>query len=269
MYKTIIEGNKIYYYLDYGSQHKSVLLFLHGYADSALMFSKLALSLSHKYRVVCLDFPMIHEPTTIQSLRSLADYVNGFVEALDLENFVLVGFSLGGSVAIELVGQKDLKVDKLYLLNSVPQFLPSKTLRIIYRFLKPVLKTKAACYLYSRLNTNMVLRSVFRGPTIKQTVLARMREYPVSVFGTLFNIIDADLTQKFKSISIPKTVVLFKDDTVVPWERYKRHLEEFRASLVVFDKGWHAARREYWENIKSLWLGSYQKGEFVREKLEL
>lgn len=233
------------------------------------MFSKLASSLSRKYRVICLDFPMIHEPTTIQSLSSLAEYVGEFIEALDLDNFVLIGFSLGGMVAIELVNREDFKIERLYLLNSVPQFLPSKTLRIVYHFLKPILKTKTVCYLYSRLNTNMVLRNIFQGPKIKQIVLTRMKDDSFSIFGTLFNMLDVDLTKKFRSISIPKTVVLFKDDTIVPWERYKKHLEEFKTNLVVFDRGWHAARKEYWENIKSLWLSSYQKSDFVVEKLEL
>lgn len=269
MYKTQTVGNNSFYYLEYGTPEKETLLFLHGYADSALMFAKLGQSLSHKYHVLCLDFPMIHEPDKVQSIQSLANFAKEFIESQGLEDFSLIGFSLGGSVSIELISLNKIKIKNLYLLNSVPQFLPTRFMRDFYKTVKPIITTKFGSILYSRFNTNSFLREIFHAPPITNTVISRMRDYPISIYGTLFDILDLDLTEKFNSIKVPKTVVLFKDDTIVPWKRYRDYIEKLEANLVVFDKGWHAAKKQYWNNVKSLWLKSYTGENFVEEKVEI
>lgn len=252
MYKEIDLGDKKFHYLEFGRDKRDIVLCLHGYADSAGIFSELGKCLNAKYRVLALDFPMIHGPEMIQDIESLTSHVAGFVEALGLRKFTLVGFSLGGLVAVNYAYRDIHRVKELYLLSSSPKLLTSGFESTLYKTFKPLLLSKASCLLHSVLSTNERIRALLKSPPISESVIMRMREYPVSIFGTLANFLNLSLIEEFNSLLIPKTVVLFKDDKILRWERYQHLVKSLDCNLVVFDKGGHAHESAYWENIKDL-----------------
>lgn len=251
MYKRIKAENYNFHYLEFGKNRQKTVLCLHGYADSAVMFSNLGKLLEPKYHLLALDFPMSYESEKIQSIKSLSNYVSRFVKTLGLRQFVLVGFSLGGLVAIDYTHCQTHKVEKLYLLSSSPQLLTAKFELTLCGKFKPILTSKPFCLIYSLLNRNKYIRALFKAPPLPENTIRRMKEFSFSIFGTLFNILDVYLVKKFNSLTVPKTIIFFKDDEILRWKRYKKLIMSLDCHLAISDKGGHASKEDYWEDIQS------------------
>lgn len=245
-----------FHYYEYGAKNTKTLLFLPGYADSGLMYQKLGISLSKEYRVIALDFPMIHDPEKIYDLVGLTEFVDDFVKTIKLDDFTITGFSSCGLVAISYTYNHPQKVNELILLNSVPRFILSKTNRRIYEFIKPFILLRPVLFIYSRINTNKTFRKIMKLPHISKYTRERMRNYYYSATGTAVNLVGESVFARFKKINAPKKIIFFKDDTIIPWERYQHFVEKLDCEVIVFSEGLHADKRVYWEKLKSLWLKS-------------
>ena len=243
-----------FHYYEYGAGNLKTLLFLPGYADSGLMYQKLGRSLSKNYRVIALDFPMIHDPEKIYDLTTLTDFVESFVKELGLDNFTIVGFSSCGHVAVNYAYNNPGKLKELILLNSVPRFILSKINRRIYKILTPFFLLRPALFIYSRFNTTKIIRKILKLPHISSFTIDRMKSYYFSVFGTAVNLIGESILVRFKKVKVPKKIIFFKDDTIIPWARYQHFVEKLDCEVVVFSEGLHADKKIYWEKLKSLWL---------------
>lgn len=252
MNKQIKIKDNCFHYLEFGKNKKEVILCLHGYADSAAIFNELGRALKNRYRVLALDFPMIHLSEKIQSMRSLTHYVSQFICTLRLPKITLVGFSLGGLVAINYAYYNPHQIKKLFLLNSVSQLITAELKLALFKKVKPMLTSKKFCWLYSSFAANQCIRRLLKKPYISTETIWRMKKCKTSIFGTAFNMFDSFLTDKFNSLSIPKTVVFFRDDEILKWKKYKNFIRSLDCDLVIFDKGGHASKKEYWRNIESL-----------------
>jgi pimeloyl-ACP methyl ester carboxylesterase len=257
MYKEILNReDENFYYYEWGAGNSKTLLFLPGYADSALMYEKLARSLEKSYRVIALDLPMIHKMDKIYNLAQLTDYVESFVHEIGLKEFTLAGFSSCGVIAINYAYRNPDKVKELILLNSSPRFILSKVNRKVYQFLTPLFSLRPILFLYSRLNTANWFRKLFKSPHISNFTKDNMRKYYYSVFGTAFKLIGESVLVRFKNTKTKKKIIFFKDDTIVPWHRYQKFVEKLDCEVVIFSEGLHADKRIYWEKLKTLWLKS-------------
>ena len=243
-----------FHYYEYGAGNVKTLIFLPGYADSGLMYKKLGRSLEKSYRVIALDFPMIHDPEKIYDLGTLTDFVERFAKELRLENFTLAGFSSCGVVAINYAYNHPHKINELILLNSVPRFILSKVNRSIYNFFKPLFLLRPVLFAYSRFNTTRIIRKILKLPHISSFTINRMRNYYYSVFGTAVHLVGESVLIRFKKAKVPKKIIFFKDDTIIRWARYQHFVEKLDCEVVVFSEGLHADKRIYWEKLKSLWL---------------
>ena len=249
-----MKQKELFHYYEYGAGNSKILLFLPGYADSGLMYQRLGRSLSKSYRVIALDFPIIHDPEKIYDLGTLTDFVERFVNTLKLENFTLAGFSSCGLVAISYAYNHQDKVKELILLNSVPRFILSRTRRKVYQFFKPFMLLRPVLFIYSRINTSQKFRKFMKLPYISSYTRERMRTYYYSATGTAINLIGESVFVRFKKIKASKKIIFFKDDTIIPWERYQHFVEKLDCEVIVFSEGLHADRKIYWEKLKSLWL---------------
>lgn len=105
-----INGQRIAYYESRGKGQP--ILFVHGNSISGLSFERqFKSSLGKGYRLVALDLPghgrsaPAKEPKFTCTLPAYADIVHEFVQSLDLGNAVLVGWSLGGHILLEVSGR--------------------------------------------------------------------------------------------------------------------------------------------------------------------
>ncbi|HEY7543761.1 MAG TPA: alpha/beta fold hydrolase [Blastocatellia bacterium] len=104
-----------------GKDHPAILL-LHGSPGSKYDFHSLAPALAKKYRVITLDLPGFgHSTTDVSdySIRAHADYALQLMDALRIERAHLLGFSMGGGVALNIINKSPDRVLSLTLLSAI------------------------------------------------------------------------------------------------------------------------------------------------------
>jgi pimeloyl-ACP methyl ester carboxylesterase len=97
------------------------LLLLHGFCESGEMWHYLADSLSTQYRVICPDLPGFGNSALthpIQSLEEVAEQLEGWMQAKQIQNPIVMGHSLGGYVALALLERMGNRIKAIGLLHS-------------------------------------------------------------------------------------------------------------------------------------------------------
>ncbi len=114
------------YYEDHGSGSPVVLI--HGYPLSGTSWEKqTAALLAAGYRVITYDrrgFGRSSQPTSGYNYDTFAEDLRQLLTHLDLRDFALVGFSMGGGEVARYIGKHGTKgVSKAVFISSVPPFL--------------------------------------------------------------------------------------------------------------------------------------------------
>ncbi|MBS1266851.1 MAG: 2-succinyl-6-hydroxy-2,4-cyclohexadiene-1-carboxylate synthase [Candidatus Woesearchaeota archaeon] len=182
----------------------------------------------------------------LHDMDSLVEHVHSFVEKKKLDNFDLAGFSLGGIVAVKYTHLYGEKVKNLFVLNSSPRLVRKNMQRFIKIF-NPIITSALFCNLFRYFNTNNLIRKIFG--IHKLSNQNATKKFPRAIYGTMFNVLSISLVDEFNSLKIPKTIALFKDDTVLRFKNQKDLVPSLNSNVIVFDKGGHMTRPEYLENI--------------------
>jgi non-heme chloroperoxidase len=119
-------GNIDLYYEDHGSGQPVVLI--HGYPLNGASWEKqLSALLSAGYRVITYDrrgFGKSSQPTTGYNYDAFAEDLHKLITHLDLRDFSLVGFSMGGGEVARYFGKYGSKgVSKAVIISGVPPYL--------------------------------------------------------------------------------------------------------------------------------------------------
>ena len=114
-----------FHYLDWGTAEKPTILFLHGGLQQGHSWDFVALSLCQDYHVLALDARGHGDsqwaPGGDYSLDAHLNDLDGFVEALGLEPFILVGHSMGGRNGYVFAARNPDKVKALVIVDTGPQ----------------------------------------------------------------------------------------------------------------------------------------------------
>ncbi len=103
------------------------LVLVHGVTENALTFFDLQASLAHAMTVHAIDLPghgLTDFPARTLDLGEMARWVDGYMEAARVERAVVVGWSMGGGVALELAIQRPGRVGALVLLGTIGAAMP-------------------------------------------------------------------------------------------------------------------------------------------------
>ena len=99
----------------------SAVVLLHGLGDSAETWARMMPRLALGRRVIAPDlagFGRTPAPREGMRLSVLVRYLAGFLDAVGVEEAILVGNSLGGAVAIRYAADNPGRVERLFLLDS-------------------------------------------------------------------------------------------------------------------------------------------------------
>jgi pimeloyl-ACP methyl ester carboxylesterase len=162
--KQIIINNIAVSYLDEGSG--SVLLFLHGWLDSKETFVDLVDQLKTQYRCIALDLPNFGSSQSSElviTLDSFANFLQLFISKMNINNYALVGHSMGGQIAIYATGHNIIEPRKLILIASAGVRNNKKLLKnslknaskLIRHFIPKNMKNKIYKSIGSDYNTNL------------------------------------------------------------------------------------------------------------------
>lgn len=101
------------------------LLLLHGWCFSSLVFAEALTAFSADYRVLAPDLPGhgASDPATDYGFAALAADLREWLAALSLDRIRLLGWSMGGQVALELAAAlPPEQVERLLLVAATPRF---------------------------------------------------------------------------------------------------------------------------------------------------
>ncbi|MDJ0747926.1 MAG: alpha/beta hydrolase [Woeseiaceae bacterium] len=130
-YRTIVVGDETWHYLEGGPNDADVVLLIHGFGGDKDNWTRFSKSLTGAYRVIAPDLPGFGEsarhPDWDYSLPPQRERVNGFVAALGLEEFHLIGHSMGGHLAALYTHKYPEQVLSLALFNNAGVDVPDES----------------------------------------------------------------------------------------------------------------------------------------------
>lgn len=103
-------------YIDEGQG--STIILLHGLFGALSNWDGVVRKFSQKYRVIIPMLPIYDLPVREAGLGKLIEYLEAFIEKKKLDNFDLMGNSLGGHLALMYVMKHPAKVNRLILTGS-------------------------------------------------------------------------------------------------------------------------------------------------------
>jgi len=109
-----------------GIQNKEVIVLVHGYGGSGLLFHRTLKELSAKYKVYCLDLlgmglssrPEFKIKDTLETIEYFVESIEKWREAVGLEYFNLAGHSFGGYMSAQYTLKYTERVKQLFLISS-------------------------------------------------------------------------------------------------------------------------------------------------------
>lgn len=118
--QLVLKNGEVIHYLEQGAGEKTLLL-IHGNFSSSLFYSPLLERLPKNLTVITPDLRGYGDSTyyrRIHSLKEFAEDLKLFLDVKNIDKVTVVGWSLGGGVALELAAAYPKMVEKLVLINS-------------------------------------------------------------------------------------------------------------------------------------------------------
>ena len=208
--EVVIDGLKICY-TDSGSGIP--VLLLHGWGSSSDVYKGIVSALSDRCRTVCMNFPGCGGSDTMEKPWNLQDYcdlVIKFINAVGLDNPILIGHSHGGRVTLNLAATGQLNPPKIVLLDAAG-LIPKKSLKQ---------KIRARSF--------KIIKGVLTLPVIKnhsEGLLERARRHygsadynaaPEVLRKTLVSLVNTDLSEILPNIKCPSLLIWGENDTATP-----------------------------------------------------
>jgi pimeloyl-ACP methyl ester carboxylesterase len=120
--RFIDAGGLRLHYLDYGTPGRPPMVCLHGGGAHAHWFDPVAAGFAADYHVMALDQrghgDSAWTDATAYDYEHFASDLSDIVEALDLREFVLIGHSMGGNIALIYAAAHPERLDRLVVVDS-------------------------------------------------------------------------------------------------------------------------------------------------------
>ncbi|WP_018691350.1 pimeloyl-ACP methyl ester esterase BioH [Algicola sagamiensis] len=225
---------------------KQTLVLLHGWGMNQGVWQGVIPALSEHFHVLPLDLPgfgALHDLTDHQSLEAMTNII-----AKDIpDQSLLLGWSLGGLVAIHLAATYPEKVCQLLLVASSPKFVHCES----WPGIKPEILQNFGLQLSQDIPKTIerfLKIQAMGSPTLRNDIRelkADIEQYPYptqeTLAATLTLLSNTDLRQTLAGLNAPIQLFLGKLDTLVP----VTNLENIQAlnphlRAHVFEKASHA-----------------------------
>lgn len=120
--KRLVLNGLHFHYRDWGDAGYPAIVILHGFTHHSHVWDTLASKLQQSFHVLVLDQRGHGETewSTDYSDETMLNDFEAFTLALDLEKFVLLGHSMGGSIAYVFAARHPNRVEHLILIESGP-----------------------------------------------------------------------------------------------------------------------------------------------------
>lgn len=165
------DGVKLHY-RDQGNPKGQPIVLVHGFAASLHTWEPLVAELDDDYRLISLDLPshgLSRSPTPANStgMASFETALSGLVEDLKLDDFVLVGSSMGGNLAWRYALENDDQLKGLVLVGAAgwPVDPSSDDSSFVFQ----LLENPIARRLLKDIDTSMLMSSALKNSFFDET----------------------------------------------------------------------------------------------------
>lgn len=104
--------------------HGQPLVMVHGWAMHSGIWRDFARQLAEHYRVICVDLPGHGRSDEVEAF-TLPNICQQLLEAIDEQHFSVLGWSLGGSVAMAMADVAPERLQRLIVMAGNPRFVRS------------------------------------------------------------------------------------------------------------------------------------------------
>lgn len=189
------------------------VLLLHGWGSSFNVYNGIISSLENRCRLVAVNFPGCGNSDTMKepwSLEDYCDFVIKFMDAVKLENPIMIGHSHGGRVILKLAADGTVNPPKIVLLDSAG-LIPKKSAKQKFRA-----------------KSFKAIKKVLTLPIIKnysEGLLEKARRHygsadynaaPEVLRKTLVSLVNTDLRDIIHNIKCPTLLIWGDKDTATP-----------------------------------------------------
>lgn len=181
----------------------------------------------------CLQENMhVHHAANLSG-QSIRDMANKLINTLP-PTFTLVGFSLGGYVALELIQQIPDRIEKLVLINSGAKPISDKGLRERERSLELINHGKFDFLINLIFKNSIHSEDNYRAlqPSLKAMAQEVGAERYVQQLEAILN--KPDHSMLLKTIRCPTLLIASREDNIVPTERSEHMAAHIKNSRLVY-----------------------------------
>lgn len=257
------------YYEDIGSG--SPVILIHGWPLTHAMWEYQLYPLVHNgYRVISYDrrgFGLSSKPADGYDYDALADDLKGLIDALDLDNVTLVGFSMGGGeVARYMSRHGGSKVARTVLISAVtPMMLKGpdnedgvdrKIFTEMYEELQKD-RFKFLTGFGKKFYGESMTHNAVSTETLTWTQMLASMASPIATLKCLESFSMTDFRADLAAFNVPTLVIHGKDDKAVPFDASGKRTAEMLpfAECKVYDDGPHAVVITHKDQLNTDLLG--------------
>ena len=109
------------YFYETGKAGMPPVVFIHGFCESSSIWKSLSEELSDEFRIICPDLPGFGQsplPAGDFSLEEIGDRIVSWIQGLNIKQCIVIGHSLGGYIALEILRKHYGFVKAIGLFNS-------------------------------------------------------------------------------------------------------------------------------------------------------
>lgn len=205
----------------YGSAQANTLVMIHGWGMHSGVWRQFARDLSLHCRVICVDLPGHGYSQSLTDF-SLANISASLMAVLPATQFSVLGWSLGGMVAIDMASRFPERIKSLVVLAANPKFVaaedwPGIRQAVLEHFAQQLtLDSQQTLLRFLSLQVQGMANARQLLQEIKQAVLASPGASVDALQAGLSILRDDDLRPAFQALSCPVFVIAGNKDPLVP-----------------------------------------------------
>jgi len=263
----VLLGDLNVYYEVHGEGEPLILL--HGLGSSTRDWQFQLDDFAAHYQVITLDlrgYGQTDHPPGPYSIRLMSEDVIALMDYLEISSFHLLGYSLGGAVALQIAVDHAHRIDKLIVVNSQPSFIPTSwRQKVEYYMRKMVVATmgmrRLAPVIASRLFPNHDQQD------LRDLVIDRYSQNDAQAYlATLDALITWSVVPQLGKLQMPILFIAAEHD-YTPVEDKKRYLDQIpNARMVVVENSRHGTPLDQPEVFKGYvldFLGATQSSSLT------
>ncbi|WP_456273513.1 alpha/beta fold hydrolase [Bacillus sp. AK031] len=276
-YKATINGAEVFYEHHRHPSARETFVLLHGFLSSTFSFRHLTPLLKEQYNVISVDLPPFGQSgkntNFIYSYENLAKTVITLLEELGIQNVHLIGHSMGGQIALNVMKQKPSLVEKGILLCS-SGYLKKMNWPLTMLSYIPFFHLYVKLWL-SKSGVRQNLENVVHDSKMinDEMMFGYLKPFlDDDIFRALTRMIrhrEGDLSvQDLNKIETPCLLIWGKHDRVVPLHVGKRLNKDLpNSKLLVLEKTGHLVPEERPQDVYD-YIHSFAEQGFEEQKVE-